>query len=182
MTERIREAQAALSDWLQRDGLPNFDTHAAVVDAALRLYDERIEVCLIYWLSQDRRLIRVDEIARGAETEATVSVRHIAHRAILADAHYCISVHNHPSGLPDPSEADKSLVAKIDAALAAIGVLALGHHVVSKGGFADIRTGKILRADDVKVEPATQANLCPTCKQGWPHSQEPEKEHHHGTN
>ena len=168
MSDRIRDAQAALSDWLRADGLPGFETHAAVVDAALRLHDEPVEVALCYWLDLNRRLINVDEVARGAETEATVSVRNVVRRAILADAHYCIVTHNHPSGCPEPSEADKSLATKIDAALAVVGVFVLGHHVVSRGGFGCIRSGKIVRAEDVTADTAAPSGRCPTCKQDWP--------------
>ena len=71
--ELIRDAMAALGEWMQREGLPAFDTRAAVCDAAMRLHDSEIEVALAYWFDGRNRLICVDEVARGGETEATIS-------------------------------------------------------------------------------------------------------------
>ena len=84
--ELIKDAMAALGEWMQREGLPAFDTRAAVCDAAMRLHDSEIEVALAYWFDGRNRLICVNEVARGGETEATISSRHIARRAALANA------------------------------------------------------------------------------------------------
>ena len=167
--ELIRDAMAALGEWMQREGLPAFDTRAAVCDAAMRLHDSEIEVALAYWFDGRNRLICVDEVARGGETEATISSRHIARRAALASAEMGVIVHNHPySGDPTPSEADKAMADRIDQRLSALGVLCLGHHVVARGGFADIRTGHIVRFEDHQATSPTTSNCCPTCKQAWP--------------
>jgi len=168
INELIKDSLAALGDWMQREGLPAFDTRAAVCDAAMRLHDSEIEVALAYWLDGRNRLICVDEVARGGETEATISSRHIARRAALANAEMGVIVHNHPhSGDPTPSEADKAMAGRIDQRLSALGVLCLGHHVVARGGFADVRTGHIVRFEDQATAPTT-SNCCPTCLQAWP--------------
>ena len=167
--ELIKDAMAALGEWMQREGLPAFDTRAAVCDAAMRLHDSEIEVALAYWFDGRNRLICVDEVARGGETEATISSRHIARRAALASAEMGVVVHNHPySGDPTPSEADKAMADRIDQRLSALGVLCLGHHVVARGGFADIRTGHIVRFDELAERSAPTEHRCPTCRQGWP--------------
>jgi DNA repair protein RadC len=173
----IKDAMAALGHWLQRDGLPTFDTRAAVTDAAMRLHDSDVELMLVYWLDGKRRLIQVDEVARGGETEATVSSRHIARRAALVNADSAVVVHNHPtSGDPTPSDADRECAQRIDQRLSALGVLVIGHHVVARGGFADIRTGHIARFDELAERSTPTEHRCPTCSQAWP-TKENEREH-----
>ena len=169
----IRDAMAALGDWMAREGLPTFETRAAVTHAALQLHDSEVELMLCYFLDAKGRLIEVAEVARGAESHAAVSSRHIARRALLANADSVICVHSHPEGDPAPSEADKTIAERIDRRLAALGILAIGHHVVARGGFADIRTGHIVRLEDLPGSPApTTAHCCPTCSQPWRTSNE----------
>lgn len=45
-----------------------------------------------------------------------------------------VVVHNHPSGDPEPSQADRSLTSTLRAALNLIGVRTLDHIVVGSGG------------------------------------------------
>lgn len=162
----IADAMSALHTKLSRDGLPTFNSHKqAVVHALLRLHDERIEHLLGYWFDRELRLLGVETLALGGEFGASLSTRHIARRALANNADFCLMIHNHPNGLaPDPSEADIATADAIDRQLAAVGVMALGHHVVSTKGTADIRARTVTHFDSLpKVERDPDATYCPHC-------------------
>jgi DNA repair protein RadC len=69
-----------------------------------RAYDvENFQVVL---LNTRRRLIRVEHISRGTLDTILVHPREVFKCAISANAAAVVLVHNHPSGDPNPSEAD----------------------------------------------------------------------------
>jgi len=163
----VVDALAALDAKLVRDGLPRFhDNRMAVVHAAMRLHDQRIEHLLAYLLDKDGRLLAIETIAIGSEGSLECSRAHLARRAIVADASDAIIIHNHPSCEPGPSDADRAAAERIDRQLAAVGVLVRGHYTVTQTGFGDIRTGDTtLFADLMKStdQPAPAARRCPHC-------------------
>ena len=64
---------------------------------------EQFQVAL---LNTRRRLIRVEKVSQGTLDTLLVHPREVFRSAIMANAAALILVHNHPSGSPDPSEAD----------------------------------------------------------------------------
>jgi DNA repair protein RadC len=58
-------------------------------------------------------LLRVEEIALGSLTDCIAHPREILRHVIIGSAHGFILVHNHPSGDPTPSEADRRLTIRI---------------------------------------------------------------------
>ncbi|MFM7102714.1 MAG: DNA repair protein RadC [Verrucomicrobiota bacterium] len=84
--------------------LDNPETVAALVrDEAMAALVERLQILL---LNTRRRLIRVETVAEGLLDQILVHAREVFRPAIAASAHSLILVHNHPSGDPQPSEAD----------------------------------------------------------------------------
>jgi DNA repair protein RadC len=86
---------------------PVLDTPGIIADYLReknRSYDvERFQAVL---LNVRRRLIRVEEIAKGLVDTILVHPREVFRCAIAANASALVLVHNHPSGDPTPSEAD----------------------------------------------------------------------------
>ena len=71
----------------------------------------------IVLLDTKLRLIRVEEISLGTLNECIAHPRDIFRPAIAHNAHAMVLVHNHPSGDPTPSEADRRLTIRlVDAA------------------------------------------------------------------
>ena len=62
---------------------------------------------------------------------ASVYPRVVAKRALELNASAVIFAHNHPSGITEPSEADRAITARLSQALALLDVRVLDHLVVT---------------------------------------------------
>jgi DNA repair protein RadC len=115
---------------------------AAPADAArflkARLLDLPHEVFCCLFLDTRHRLIRYEELFRGTVDGATVYPREVVKRALAHNASAVILGHNHPSGVSEPSEADRSITLKLAKALALVEVRLLDHVVVSRGGHVSL--------------------------------------------
>ena len=61
------------------------------------------------------------------------------HRSRVATVSSAVIVgHNHPSGVSEPSEADRSITLKLAKALALVEIRLLDHVVVSRGGHVSL--------------------------------------------
>ncbi len=70
---------------------------------------------------------------RGSIDSASVYPRQVVKRALAHNAAAVIFCHNHPSGVPEPSEADKTLTQRLTEALDLIEVRVLDHFIVGDG-------------------------------------------------
>jgi DNA repair protein RadC len=115
---------------------------AAPADAArflkARLLDLPHEVFCCLFLDTRHRLIRYEELFRGTIDGATIYPREVVKRALQHNASAVILGHNHPSGVSEPSEADRSITLKLAKALALVEVRLLDHVVVSRGGHVSL--------------------------------------------
>ena len=114
----------------------------APLDAArffkARLTDLPHEVFCCLFLDTRHRLIRYEELFRGTIDGATVYPREVVKRALQHNASAVILGHNHPSGVSEPSEADRSITLKLAKALALVEIRLLDHLVVSRGGHVSL--------------------------------------------
>jgi DNA repair protein RadC len=67
-----------------------------------------------------------------------VPVREILNAVLRHDGRAFAIVHNHPSGNPEPSEADHRATAKVRDAASVVGLRFLGHVIVGDGHWAPI--------------------------------------------
>jgi DNA repair protein RadC len=98
--------------------------------AILKLAARKAEVFALMLLDTRHNLIAFREMFYGTIDGATVYPREVVRAAMEANAAAVVIVHNHPSGNPEPSEADRSITIKLVAALALIDVRVLDHLVV----------------------------------------------------
>jgi DNA repair protein RadC len=103
-----------------------------------RLLDLPHEVFCCLFLDTRHRLIRYEELFRGTIDGATVYPREVVKRALQHNASAVILGHNHPSGVAEPSEADRHITAKLAKALALVEIRLLDHVVVSRGGHVSL--------------------------------------------
>ena len=75
-------------------------------------------------------LLRVEEISRGSLNECLAHPREILRPAILHSAYAFILAHNHPSGDPSPSEADRRLTLRIAEAARLLQLTFFDHIIV----------------------------------------------------
>jgi len=81
----------------------------------------------------------VEQVSGSAWAECPNGVesaypREVVKIALKYNAAAMVLVHNHPSGNPDPSQADRILTKKLQEALNLVGVRTLDHIVVGREG------------------------------------------------
>lgn len=109
------------------------DPHAAGRYFAQRLRGLPHEVFAAMFLDTRHRTIAFEELFRGTIDGAEVHPREIARRALAHNAAAVIVGHNHPSGNPEPSAADRAVTARLKQALALVDVRLLDHFVIGDG-------------------------------------------------
>lgn len=102
----------------------------------LKLAELEHEVFSILYLDTRHRLIEYVELFRGTVNGASVHPREVVKEALKRNAAAVIFAHNHPSGVPEPSEADKHLTNKLSDALRVLDIRVLDHIIV--GGIETI--------------------------------------------
>ncbi|MCD2451138.1 DNA repair protein RadC [Methylicorpusculum oleiharenae] len=98
----------------------------------LKLAPFKHEVFLCLFLDNQHRLIACEELFRGTLDGASVYPREVVKAALQHNAAALIMAHNHPSGISEPSQADKVITDKLKAALALVDIRVLDHFVVGE--------------------------------------------------
>ncbi|MBV6498204.1 MAG: hypothetical protein CJBNEKGG_00420 [Prosthecobacter sp.] len=91
------------------------------------LSHESVRVIL---LNQRLCLVRQEELFRGTINESTAHPRDIVTKALVHRVPAFILVHNHPSGDPSPSDADKRLTRRLKEAADLLGLCFTDHLIV----------------------------------------------------
>ena len=90
------------------------------------------EVFAVLLLDNQHRLIEYKELFFGTIDAASVYPREVVKVAFNCNAAAVIFAHNHPSGIAEPSNADKQITQKLKDALALIDIRVLDHFVVGE--------------------------------------------------
>ena len=121
-----------LEESLQRDtafGDPG--SVRAYLSSLLRDRHREVFVCL--FLDTRHRLIACEELFLGTIDGASVHPREVVKQAMAHNAAAVILAHNHPSGVAEPSQADKAITQRLIEALQLIEVRVLDHFIVGDG-------------------------------------------------
>jgi DNA repair protein RadC len=97
----------------------------------LLLANRSYESFAVLFLDAKNRLIATEELFRGTLTHANVYPREVVKAAMSFNAAALILAHNHPSGTPEPSDADRALTRALQQALALVDVRILDHFIVA---------------------------------------------------
>lgn len=97
----------------------------------LRPLPHEVFACL--FLDTRHRVIAYEELFRGTLDGSEVHPREVARRCLAHNAAAVLFGHNHPSGNPEPSAADRAVTARLKQALALIEVRVLDHFIVGDG-------------------------------------------------
>ncbi len=97
----------------------------------LRLGNEGREHFEVAFLDAQHRLLAVERLFSGTIDGAHVSPRIVVQRALALNAAAIILAHNHPSGSPEPSAADRAVTAQLKSVLQLVDVRLLDHFVVT---------------------------------------------------
>ena len=109
------------------------DPAAAGRYMAQRLRGLTHEVFVVLYLDTRHRALGFEELFRGSIDGAEVHPRTVVERALAQGAAAVIVGHNHPSGNPEPSAADRAVTARLKQALALVDVRLLDHFVIGDG-------------------------------------------------
>lgn len=88
------------------------------------------EIFTVLYLDVKLRLIRADDLFAGTLTHTSVYPREVVKQALSQSAASVIVAHNHPSGMCEPSEADRVLTRSLADALGLVDIRLLDHFVV----------------------------------------------------
>ena len=117
---------------LQRGSvLTSPDITRAYLSSKLRGYSYEVFACL--FLDNQHRVIQMEELFRGTLDSASVYPREVAKQALHHNAAAVIFAHNHPSGISEPSQADKNITLKLKEALALFDIRVLDHFIIGDG-------------------------------------------------
>ena len=121
-----------LAERLKRGvALQSVEDTRAYLQAELRDRTQEVFCCL--FLDNRHRVLAFEELFRGTLNGTAVYPREVVRRALSHNAAAVILVHNHPSGVAEPSRADELLTTRLREALALIEVRLLDHLIVGDG-------------------------------------------------
>jgi DNA repair protein RadC len=121
-----------LGQQLQRgEALADPDQAGAYFARKLRPLPHEVFACL--FLDTRHRVLAYEELFRGTLDGSEVHPREVARRCLAHNAAAVIFGHNHPSGNPEASAADRAVTARLKQALALVEVRVLDHFIVGDG-------------------------------------------------
>jgi len=91
------------------------------------------EVFTCLFLDNQHRLLRCEDLFFGTLDGAAVYPREVAVRALQYRAAAVILAHNHPSGVAEPSAADRRITERLREALGLLDIRVLDHIIVGRG-------------------------------------------------
>jgi len=97
----------------------------------LAAHDREVFTCL--FLDSQHRVLRCEDLFFGTLDGAAVYPREVAVRALQYGAAAVIFAHNHPSGVAEPSAADRRITERLCSALALLDIRVLDHIIIGRG-------------------------------------------------
>ncbi|HEY9102556.1 RadC family protein [Chitinimonas sp.] len=116
--------------------LPQAFSKPQLVKDYLQLWlgGETRECFAALFLDSQHGLIASEVLFHGTLDQAAVHPREIAKRALELNAAAIIVAHNHPSGHPEPSQADVALTEQLRRSLALLDIRLLDHFIATRRG------------------------------------------------
>jgi len=123
--------RCAFEELAARQALTSPRDSAAFLKARMASRPYEVFACL--FLDNRHRVLAFEEMFRGTLDGASVHPREVVRAALEHNAAACILAHNHPSGVSEPSAADRNITRQLRDALQLIGVRVLDHLVIGSG-------------------------------------------------
>lgn len=125
-------ARRYLAEGLRREGVVARPEDAQAY-LATRLRGRQSEVFCALFLDTRHRVIACEDLFHGTIDGASVHPREVVRACLRHNAAALIVAHNHPSGVAEPSAADRSITRRLVEALALVDVRLLDHFVIGDG-------------------------------------------------
>ncbi len=94
----------------------------------LSLLEHEVFYCI--YLDNQHRIIKAECCFKGTIDGANVYTREVLKRALKLNAKALILAHNHPSGISEPSEADRAITRRLIDALGLVDIRVLDHFII----------------------------------------------------
>lgn len=122
-----------------RKGRALFNTPQRIADYFMaKLRYETQEYFFVAYLNCKCKVLRIQKIGIGDTAKAPVDIKESMKWAVRLNASAMVLVHNHPSGEPEPSEADIELTKKFVKAGKVLDVQVVDHIVIGDGVFVSL--------------------------------------------
>jgi DNA repair protein RadC len=92
------------------------------------------EICVTLVLNTRRRITGQNLVSVGTLNESLVHPRDVFRAAVALNAHAVLLMHNHPSGDPNPSEADHRITRRVAEAGGILQISLLDHVIMGTAG------------------------------------------------
>jgi DNA repair protein RadC len=119
LAHRVRRGAALTSPGATREFL------------TLHLGSREFETFCVLYVDARHRVIEFVELFRGTIDGASVHPREVVKEALRRNASAALLVHNHPSGVAEPSLADELITQRLRDALALVDIRVLDHLIVA---------------------------------------------------
>lgn len=128
----LEMTQRYLAETLKRgDALTSPQQTKLYLTSVLR--DRHREAFYILFLDNQHRVIQDEILFEGTIDAASVYPREVVKRALQLNAAALILAHNHPSGIAEPSQADRRITQRLIEALQLVDIRVLDHFVIGDG-------------------------------------------------
>jgi len=125
----LAAAEGILKKRLERHGSIGSPTDATDF-LRMRLGSLLHEEFHVLWLDNRHRILDCQKLFTGTVDGASIYPREVVRAALGINASAAILAHNHPSGIAEPSAADRAITNELRDALRLVGVRILDHIVV----------------------------------------------------
>ncbi|HHK8567986.1 TPA: DNA repair protein RadC [Vibrio parahaemolyticus] len=131
LNELLERAAEALAVKYKREGTFTNPTNVKEY-LKLKLGAHDREVFAVMFLDNQHQLISFEELFFGTIDAASIYPREVLKAALNHNAAAVIFAHNHPSGIAEPSQADKRITQRLIDALKLVDIRVLDHIVVGE--------------------------------------------------
>ena len=131
LNELLERAADALAAKYKREGTFTNPTNVKEY-LKLKLGAHDREVFAVMFLDNQHQLISFEELFFGTIDAASIYPREVLKTALNHNAAAVIFAHNHPSGIAEPSQADKRITQRLIDALKLVDIRVLDHIVVGE--------------------------------------------------
>lgn len=135
--EILAAAEAILHNRLARQGKISEPSEAARYLQSRCAHFEH-EIFGVVFLDTRHQIIAVEHLFRGTIDGSEVHPREVAKAALQHNAAALVLFHNHPSGNPEPSAADRAVTARLKQALALLEIRILDHFIITAGSWTSM--------------------------------------------
>jgi len=106
------------------------------------------EIVRVISVDSKSNVISIEDITMGTVNSSLIHPREVFKSAILHSAVSFALVHNHPSGDPSPSQADKEITKRLKECAKIVGIDIIDHVIVGKGRFFSFTLDKELQGGE----------------------------------